>query len=386
MNRIAHFGTFDVDNYGDLLFPHLAEFRLPHYNWEHISPTSNQTVFIDSKPIKSFDNARNSKFKAVVIGGGNILHFLPNKNTVYRNKKGFAYADLWIGASKIAMEQRIPYVFNAPGISKVITNSLHKKIAFSTFKYSNYVSFRERLSNEIAQRCSNHKTDKKFISHIIPDTAFDIDRMWPTVKDQDSKYICVNLNKRYHKPIKITAIRLDEISIELKMPIKFIIIGDCHGDKAFTEKVSNNMKTNHKIIESNGLKKIAHTIGQSSYFFGSSMHGFITALSYGVPSFLVLNKSPLHKFKGLLEITNLNQNIICDSFCEVQQSINFPAILKREVKQKIQFELDNHWEKIDEIIKRGAFLGTSQSVLRFQHLLNLQKSYNKILKKMSLIK
>ena len=27
--RIAHFGTFDVDNYGDLLFPHLAEWRLP---------------------------------------------------------------------------------------------------------------------------------------------------------------------------------------------------------------------------------------------------------------------------------------------------------------------------------------------------------------------
>ena len=140
MIKIAHFGTFDVDNYGDLLFPHLVEYRLPQYDWEHISPTNNSSVFKDSMPIISFDDACKNLYNAVIIGGGNIIHLLDNKETVYNFKEGFAYSDLWVGSAKMAMEQGIPYVLNAPGISKKFSHFLHKRIARFTFKNSNYVT------------------------------------------------------------------------------------------------------------------------------------------------------------------------------------------------------------------------------------------------------
>jgi len=378
MIKIAHFGTFDVDNYGDLLFPHIAEYRLSQHEWEHVSPTNNVTNFKDSMPIVSFDCAKKKQYNAIVIGGGNILHLMHNKHTVYNNIDGFAYADLWVGSAKIAIEQKIPYVFNASGVSMKFIYYLHKKIALSTFKNSDYVALRERLSAEMAEGVSGSKSNLKFNCHVIPDTAFDIDKMWPLHTKRPSKYICVNLNERYHKPVDDTAENLDEISKELKMPIKLIIIGDCHGDQEFTKKVSKKMKTDHQIIESDGLKKLAHIIGYSNYFFGSSMHGFITALSYGVPAFLILNKVPMHKFIGLLEITEIDNKVICESFRDVRKVLNSPAILKNEVKKKIQSDLDKHWDKVDSIVKNGKTAGTSKIVLKFHKLLKLQLIYNKI--------
>ncbi|WP_417370985.1 polysaccharide pyruvyl transferase family protein [Gelidibacter japonicus] len=378
MIKIAHFGTFDVDNYGDLLFPHIAEYRLPHYKWEHVSPTNNITVFKDGMPIIPFECAREKQFDCILIGGGNILHLNHNQNTVYNKIEGFAYADLWVGAAKIAMEQKIPYIFNAPGVSRNFVDYLHKRIALATFKNSNYIALRERISVEMAESISTIKTKFNWSANVVPDTAFDIDKMWPLDIYKSTEYISVNLNERYHKPIDDTAENLDEISKELKMPIKLIIIGNCHGDYEFTKKVSNRMQAEHQVVESDSLKKVAHLIGNSNYFFGSSMHGFITALSYNVPAFLILNKTPLHKFTGLLEITEIDDKVICESFKDVRNVLNFPAILDIEVRKKIQSDLDKHWRKIDHIIKNEKIVGVSKTVHNFHKLLKFQLKYNRL--------
>ena len=126
MIKVAHFGTFDVDNYGDLLFPHIAEYRLPNFQWEHVSPTNNLTVFKDSKSIISFDVAKKKDYDAIVSGGGNIIHLSHNTLTVYKNINGFAYANLWVGAAKIAIKSKIPHIFNSPGISQNFTSFIKK--------------------------------------------------------------------------------------------------------------------------------------------------------------------------------------------------------------------------------------------------------------------
>ncbi len=380
MAKIAHFGTFDVDNYGDLLFPYIAEYRLPKYQWEHVSPTNNLTVFKDSKAVISFENARENQYDAIVIGGGNIIHLLDNHSTVYNDIPGFSYGNLWVGAAKIAINQKIPYVFNAPGISRKFTSYIQKKIASSTFKHSNYVAFRERLSKEIAFSTLHNKGNSNKLS-IVPDTAFEIDKLWPIEKPKDSDYVTVNLNERYHVNIKNTALHLDKISETLKMPIKLIVIGACHGDKEFTRKVSKEMTSKHDIVESNGLKKLAHVIAHGKYFFGSSMHAFITALSYGIPALLVLNNKPLHKFIGLLEITELESNVICKSFKDALKNMSSPAILEKKVKLKIQSDLNIHWNKIDTIIKNKEFSASSFYIIKFEKLLSLNLKFYRILNK-----
>lgn len=380
MIKVAHFGTFDVDNYGDLLFPHIAEYRLPNFQWEHVSPTNNLTVFKDSKSIISFDVAKKKDYDAIVSGGGNIIHLSHNTLTVYKNINGFAYANLWVGAAKIAIKSKIPHIFNSPGISQNFTSFIKNQIASSTFKNSNYLAFRERFSKDIADSLIKGKNAKSHV-YIIPDTAFEIDKLWPLEQFEGSSYIAVNLNNRYHSPIVETALILDEISEKLKIPIKFVVIGACHGDKEFTKKVSSVMRSKHFIVESNSLKKVAHVIGNSKYFLGSSMHGFITALSYGVPALLVLNKTPMHKFIGLLEITELDRNVICSSLKDVLEHLNCPALLTSKVKLRIQSDLDIHWNKINEIINNKESPGFSAFIIIFEKLLSLNLKCYKLYSK-----
>lgn len=381
MIKIAHFGTFDVDNYGDLLFPHIAEYRLRKYYWEHISPTENSTIFKDAKKIISFENAVNNKYDAVIIGGGNIIHLLPNNQTVYNNLRGFEYANLWVGAAKLATHQKIPYVFNAPGISKSFQEFLHKKIAAATFNNASYLAFREIFSKQMAIDVfrGTYQGVKKNIA-IVPDTAFDIDRMWPIEQARDFDYIVVNVNSRYHEPARETAFNLDKISKELKMPIKFVLIGDCHGDKEFTTKVSQEMKEKHQISNINSLKETAHLIANATYFFGSSMHAFITALAYGVPAFLVLNLKPIHKFLGLLEVAELDRNVICTSFKDSYKKLKYPAKLTQNVKLKIQTSLDNHWKKIDDVVTKQEKSKRSIYISNYEKLLIFNIIYRKISK------
>ena len=63
--KIAHFGTFDVDNYGDLLFPHIVEWRLPTSFFIHISPTNNRLKFSDASETMVMNDSMDISFDGV---------------------------------------------------------------------------------------------------------------------------------------------------------------------------------------------------------------------------------------------------------------------------------------------------------------------------------
>jgi len=377
--KIAHLGTFDVDNYGDLLFPHIAEFRLPNYEWKHISPTACKTVFEDGKEIISFNDAKKNNYDAVITGGGNIINLKPNHNTVYKGIRGFDYANLWVGAAKLAADQKIPYILNSPGISKSFEGRLHKKIAAATFCNASYVAFREQYSKKMAVEVLNYENKERNDYIVMPDTAFDIDKMWPIDYSQKSNCIVVNLNPRYHEPIKETVFYLDKISEKLKMPIKFVVIGACHGDYDFTLKVSKELKSENHIFNSTNLKESAHLIGNAKYFIGSSMHAFITALSYQVPALLVLNERPMHKFIGLLEIGELSSSVICKSFEDSFNKLGAPALLSKDVKISIQKKLDKHWNAIDKVVNSKKLSATNIYINNYQKILTGDSKFRNLL-------
>lgn len=382
--RIAHFGTFDVDNYGDLLFPYIAEFRLPKLDWYHISPSNRKTIFEDGKEIISFNESIKNNYEAVITGGGNIIHLFPNKNTVYAKYDGFEYANLWVGASKLAANQRIPHIFNGPGISVKFNDFIHKEIAARTFRMATYVGLREVYSKRLAQDALNSGECETL--EIIPDTAFDICNMWPIETIAKENFIAVNLNARYHNPINETSEYLGEISKKLSMPIKFVVIGACHGDYEFTKKVARNLNVRNQIMESKSLKEIAHVIGKAQFFFGSSMHGFITALSYNTPAFIVLKKSPMHKFKGLLELIELDESSIRSSFKETFFDLDSWIVLPDEIRSGLNQKLDIHWKKVEEIINKGGITRKDYFINNYKFLLRTNlKKHTRILKKISTI-
>lgn len=369
--KIALLGTFDVDNYGDLLFPFIAEHRLSNFDLDYVSPTKKETIFQDAKKIISYKDFLNNKYDGVLIGGGNILHLMPNKNTVYNGFEGFSYADLWIGAVKYAQNQKIPSCFNAPGISKKITNEKEQRIVNQTFNSSNYVSLRERFSKEIL---SDFILDTNFIN-VVPDTALEISEMWKFDDLKKKNKLTINLNQRYHRNIEDSAKWIDKISEKTGFDVVLIVIGDCHGDLKFTRDFAKHLKAKNTIHLSNSLKEVARSIAESKLFIGSSMHAFITALSYKTPAFLVLNNNPLHKFDGLLELCDLKRDVLCESFEVCYNRINHPALLNPIARKKIYAQLDKHWQHITEEFIQGVPTKENNIIGNYEKI--LLKSSNK---------
>jgi polysaccharide pyruvyl transferase WcaK-like protein len=340
--EIAIFGTFDVNNYGDLLFPYIAEFRLSGHDLTFVSPTNSATAFSDSKKVINHQEAQKKGFDLVVIGGGNIIHTHFSGLETYRQIGTYAYPQLWIGAAKMALKQKIPYVFNAPSVSNLNASSVDKVLYRSVLNFCSYISFREEFSKKFAQQFANGEIE------CVPDTALEIAKVWP-YEQPTKKKIVINLNDRYHADTSKTAGFIEQIAEALGLDIEVIVIGDCHGDLEFSRKVFEQVGLkNKKLVERQDLKSLAHSIAGASFFIGSSMHGFITALSYKVPCLLVLNNGPMHKFLGLIREVKLDERVICANWEEALARLSEPAIIDPQEWQNIESRLNKHWAKIEQ--------------------------------------
>src|SRR5215213_9324871 len=85
--RIAHFGTFDVENYGDLLFPLVLERRLSDLcdEFVHVSPVGGPPPWSDCVQTVGFNqfSQETSGVDGVVVGGGQIIRATPTPLEVY---------------------------------------------------------------------------------------------------------------------------------------------------------------------------------------------------------------------------------------------------------------------------------------------------------------
>lgn len=343
--KIALYGTFDVDNFGDLLFPHIAHGRFPEHEWTFVSPTNSPTWFSDSKTTIDFQTAAQTDFDLIVIGGGNIIHTKPTSLAAYQklNVHNTAYPELWLGAARTAQNLGIPYLFNAPGISHLSASKIERLIFREVFSNCKYLSFRAAYSCDFASRFTQNE-----IFH-VPDTAFDIARIWPRKRCDKRPAIVINLNQRYHHPPEKTASSIDAISRKLLCDVEIVVIGDCHGDLEFSRRVAQEIKTARvNLVEQQSLKELAHRIAGALCFIGSSMHGFITALSYKTPALLVLNNRPMHKFLDLAEFFDLSRKIICSDWNEAINRIDMAAALSDAQHSYVAQSLDRHWERILE--------------------------------------
>ena len=74
--RIAHFGAFDHDSFGDLVLPHIMEYFLPEFDVVHVSPAAKITPWADAKKTITTDEAfKRTDWDGVIIGGGDIVQY-----------------------------------------------------------------------------------------------------------------------------------------------------------------------------------------------------------------------------------------------------------------------------------------------------------------------
>lgn len=349
--KIAQFGTFDVGNYGDLLFPYIARWRCPDIDWVHVSPLGISAPFADALPTIGYREAQKEAFDGVLIGGGNILSMRRTNLREYVSLARTAYPSLWIGASAIARKKKIPVAFNAPSIMTKSFLFYERFFVNGVFRSAGYLSMRDPQSVEIA---SNDKTE----CHFVPDSVFDLSRMWPKkrfARGESSKYIAIHVNRRYISSIDSVCQTLRKIANVTRSELHFVPIAPCHGDSQTANLVASGIDCVAKLADAGSLQSIAAEIACASMYIGSSMHGFITAVSYGVPALLVLEgKKPMRKFQGVLDTVGTDGSIICNSWEEALTSLDRAFTVSPERLQAIHAMLDAHWEMIVRVFQDHA--------------------------------
>ena len=315
---LAHFGTFDVLNFGDSLFPLIAEHNLKEMfsGFVHVSPVGGRAYSDVPAPVTLQQvNNYDQRIAAVVVGGGNVVHARPSGLGVYGPVKRTAYPNLWAGAAQLAARRNIPLAFNSPGLAQrfgwptsvVLSGVIDQAV---------YVSVRDQRSADSIGSSRNVR--------VVPDTALAISDVFGPLsrsavdlpKDvaalRDREYIAVHLNERYATgPASEMALILDQLSAQVGIPICLVAIGPCHGDDIYAQKVAAYMRSSPVLFDApKEVRAIASVIANSRFYVGSSLHGFITATSYGVPAVMVAAASAQHKFTGLLDHLEARERLL----------------------------------------------------------------------------
>jgi GT2 family glycosyltransferase/polysaccharide pyruvyl transferase WcaK-like protein len=369
---IYQFGTSDVANYGDLLFPLLAQKRLNLLNAEvtAISPKGNRPVWQDCFPSYGSNNILDipDAPNGVLIGGGNIIKLKPSKLQDYDHGSLplFAYPDIWVGASFLA-ENDIPVCWNAPGVPFAFTGE-QRPLVRDCIERCSYVSVRDQQSRDLLLDAHPGADISVF-----PDPAWEISRFWTSSqlgqayqkmfssrgRDAAPRAISVHLNSRYMAPESDEAVAraLDVLASRFDAQMVLLAIGPCHRDDALARKVGNLMTTEPLVVdEPASLVEIACAISNSLAYIGSSLHGLITALSFGVPGICVTN-GKLTKFQGLQAQIPL-PDIWSKSWKSIPEQLSAMELdsQRRQIqiirKQMID-QVDRHWERILDCFKHG---------------------------------
>jgi len=371
-HQIGMFGTFDVWNFGDLLFPLLAEKELSKRLGEvKIRPFSYYEKLKTNwpyvtTPLTELAETANT-LDAVLIGGGHIIRFdkriapgyFPPNSSIH-HPTGY-----WLTPALIALQQGLPIIWNAPGVFE--ENGFPewtRPLLEFVFENSPYISVRDDESKKVISRYIDESKIK-----LVPDTAFGISRLVDQEKPS-KEYEYLRLQLGLTKPYiilqateTITSIfHLIEANVRKFQDFQLLVvpISPVLGDQisAVQSKVANVIylkETIHPLL-------IAELISHAEGVIGHSLHLSITALTFGVPVFRPdsINNGKykiLSTFNTVYSMSGESKNL------EWFISKLGRATLAPEVTAKTEL-VAQHWKAIAKIILNGK-INTQPQVNRF---------------------
>jgi GT2 family glycosyltransferase/polysaccharide pyruvyl transferase WcaK-like protein len=283
-------GTFDVENYGDLLFPLIASAALSRRNRNiRVQPFSVNAKSSDNWPfqVERLEDltASVSTLSAMLIGGGQIVRF-----DKFYPVPAPASADLplayWLTPAVLAALTGKPVIWNAVG---AWTDSppahRHHELIRKVFEASYFIGVRDHVSIDHLSGIA-----PEAMIELLPDTAFSLSRLWP-LEEESAEFtdwrMSLSLPHNYVVIQASAAVENHQARIDALLDsmgqVNAVVLPVCwcHGDRAeHFERFSGKMRLSRTWLSP---RLIAEILGRAQFVFASSMHACITALSYGVP-------------------------------------------------------------------------------------------------------
>jgi polysaccharide pyruvyl transferase WcaK-like protein len=324
--RIGLWGTADVANFGDLLFPRIFELemkrRLPGAGIRFFSPTGARVgmdpgLATEALGPSSIGRAAElaGQLDLVVVGGGDIVHFRDDVYDDWYDRNGdprLRPSDYVVGGLGLELERICPVAWHAVGVPYDLDGA-DGELTRIALRERRYVSVRDEISHERLRRLG---VQRKI--HVVPDSGLLLDRLYHS--DELAERRTRDGYPAEGRPLVVQGSRAllplaDEIAAALSAfraedgrDVVLLVTGPCHGDDAFAAAIAERLPWAHRLSSEPAVGDVVAAIEGASAFVGSSLHGAITALVYRVP-WLILNLG-LSKLDGFAELVGLPEAVV----------------------------------------------------------------------------
>lgn len=374
--QIGLFGTFDVENYGDLLFPLIAEAELTErlgrvkfhrFSYRAKSPPDwpYTVTSVAELPRMAGD------LDGVLIGGGCIIRFDKGVARGYGPPTPAIHhpTGYWLTPALIALQRGIPLIWNAPGApGRDFDDRIPawaEPLMQLALAHSRYIAVRDEPSRASLARF----VDKKQIA-LMPDTGFGISRLL-NEREPSSEFNRLRDASGLSGPYIIVQPRpgLDSFSIFIKKhsqrlrDFRFLVlpIGPAVGDHEAI--LGDDLPGLVRLPDWPRPLLLAELISQAAAVVGHSYHLAITALAFGVPVFSSADLA-FGKYTSLVgfeTVYPLPKETETDADWFITRlgktTPTQPARAARD-------QLAQHWDRVAAVINKGS-TGTQPAISEF---------------------
>ena len=359
-------GTFDVKNYGDLLFPLMAAEALSRRNQSvQVLPFAPNSRSESSWPFRVHSTADFPELlpslSAVLIGGGQLIRFDKGYPVSVDPNVDVPLAYWLIPAALGALAGK-PVLWNATGAwTDSPSAPWYNDVVRTVLSASHFVGVRDAASrSHLAQTVAAADIQ------LLPDTVFSISRFWP-LEQESADYIdwrkSLGIQGSYvvlqaQHEIANYRSALEPLLRKMGMATTVILpICWCHGDR--TEgfpRLSADVTASPDWLPP---RLISEILGRSDLVIASSLHACITSLSYGVPAVRVPSyHSRDRKFELLDEF---------EGVATIDDADALTALLHRGRKTEPRVvecadRLDCYWDTVMEVARKPDLYDPKRSM------------------------
>jgi lipopolysaccharide transport system ATP-binding protein len=360
--QIGLFGTFDVENYGDLLFPLIAEAELTkRLGSVNLHPFSYHARTPPDWPytVESLTELPRMApcLDGALIGGGFIIRFDKEVALGYAPPTPAIHhpTGYWLTPALIALQHGIPLIWNAPGMHCNDIPTWAQPLMKLVFELSRYIAVRDQPSQTALERF----VDKVQIA-VVPDTAFGVSLLVDDRRVSDElsrlrgasgladRYIVVQAIGGLEPFLRFVRNHSDRLR---DYQLVALPIGPVLGD--------------HEAILGDDLPGLvrlpvwphplllAELIRGAAAVVGHSYHLAISALAFGVPVFSSadLSVGKYTSWSGFETIFPLPNETETDAHLFITR---LGRTAPSEAARTALNHLGHHWDRIAAIIREGA--------------------------------
>lgn len=287
-------GAFDVANYGDLLFPLIAESelrrRLGNITLRRFSYYSKEPPFwpYEVTPLSELPEMLPS-LDGLLIGGGSLVRFEKDTAREYQAPDSNIHhaTGQWLSPALMALQNDVPVAWNSPGAGGGEAPDWARPLLEIVLGLSPYVSVRDELSRAVLQPLACQAIA------LVPDTAFGLPNLLdlggtPSAEfariaktyGLDSPYIVFQPNCGFEPLIRMIRNQPERFD-----KFQFLVLPLSPEFDGHSRDASADLPRAIRLEERPGPLVIAELIGRSEAALGENLHFNISALVAGVPVF-----------------------------------------------------------------------------------------------------